>query len=231
MLITDHNVRETLGICDRATIINDGEVLAAGQPDEIVDNESVRKIYLGEHFKNVGIMRQDLQSQAQTLPASCADTAVAAVDPPAAVVRRWSSTPKSTSSCGTIRSSSATRSEEATRWPHAAGSAPTDAMASRDSAAPPEADEATGPGSDEAGWGSDRAGNAARHPMATTATTPTSRAVHFPARAPRRAAGMMPLCPIMTATWSAFSVEALDDDGYLEQDLEERWTCCSKAWR
>ena len=51
VLITDHNVRETLGICDRATIINAGEVLAAGQPAEIVDNESVRRVYLGEHFK------------------------------------------------------------------------------------------------------------------------------------------------------------------------------------
>jgi lipopolysaccharide export system ATP-binding protein len=51
VLITDHNVRETLGICDRAYIINDGEVLAAGRPDEIVYNESVRKVYLGEHFR------------------------------------------------------------------------------------------------------------------------------------------------------------------------------------
>ncbi len=51
VLITDHNVRETLGICDHAYIINAGEVLAAGRPDEIVDNESVRKVYLGEHFR------------------------------------------------------------------------------------------------------------------------------------------------------------------------------------
>lgn len=51
VLITDHNVRETLGICDHATIINAGEVLAAGHPSEIIDNESVRRIYLGEHFK------------------------------------------------------------------------------------------------------------------------------------------------------------------------------------
>ncbi len=51
VLITDHNVRETLGICDHAYIINEGRVLAAGRPDEIVDNESVRKVYLGEHFK------------------------------------------------------------------------------------------------------------------------------------------------------------------------------------
>jgi lipopolysaccharide export system ATP-binding protein len=51
VLITDHNVRETLGICDRATIINAGEVLAAGQPADIVDNESVRRVYLGEHFR------------------------------------------------------------------------------------------------------------------------------------------------------------------------------------
>jgi lipopolysaccharide export system ATP-binding protein len=51
VLITDHNVRETLGICDRAYIINDGSVLAYGKPDEIVYNDSVRKVYLGEHFK------------------------------------------------------------------------------------------------------------------------------------------------------------------------------------
>ncbi len=51
ILITDHNVRETLGICDRAYIINDGTVLAYGKPDEIVYNEEVRQVYLGEHFK------------------------------------------------------------------------------------------------------------------------------------------------------------------------------------
>ena len=51
VLITDHNVRETLGICDHAYIINEGEVLAAGKPEEIVYNESVRKVYLGEHFR------------------------------------------------------------------------------------------------------------------------------------------------------------------------------------
>ena len=51
VVITDHNVRETLGICDRAYIINDGSVLAYGKPEEIVYNESVRKVYLGEHFR------------------------------------------------------------------------------------------------------------------------------------------------------------------------------------
>ena len=51
VLITDHNVRETLGICDRAYIINDGRVLDSGKPDEIVYNEAVRKVYLGEHFR------------------------------------------------------------------------------------------------------------------------------------------------------------------------------------
>jgi lipopolysaccharide export system ATP-binding protein len=51
VLITDHNVRETLGICDRAYIINGGTVLANGKPEEIVYNESVRKVYLGEHFR------------------------------------------------------------------------------------------------------------------------------------------------------------------------------------
>ena len=51
VLITDHNVRETLGICDHAYIISDGHVLAQGTPSEIVDNADVRRVYLGEHFK------------------------------------------------------------------------------------------------------------------------------------------------------------------------------------
>jgi lipopolysaccharide export system ATP-binding protein len=51
VLITDHNVRETLGICDRAYIISEGEVLAEGTPSEIVENPDVRKVYLGENFR------------------------------------------------------------------------------------------------------------------------------------------------------------------------------------
>jgi len=51
VLITDHNVRETLGICDRAYIISDGSVLAEGTPREIVENPQVRRVYLGEHFR------------------------------------------------------------------------------------------------------------------------------------------------------------------------------------
>ncbi|MDA8327836.1 MAG: LPS export ABC transporter ATP-binding protein [Betaproteobacteria bacterium] len=51
VLITDHNVRETLGICDRAYIISDGTVLADGRPDQIVQDERVKKVYLGEHFR------------------------------------------------------------------------------------------------------------------------------------------------------------------------------------
>jgi lipopolysaccharide export system ATP-binding protein len=51
VLITDHNVRETLGICDRAFIISEGSVLAEGVPAEIVANPQVRKVYLGEHFR------------------------------------------------------------------------------------------------------------------------------------------------------------------------------------
>ena len=50
VLITDHNVRETLGICDRAYIVNQGEVLASGTPSEMVSNESVKNIYLGKNF-------------------------------------------------------------------------------------------------------------------------------------------------------------------------------------
>ncbi len=51
VLITDHNVRETLGICDRAYIINEGAVLASGRPDDIIYNENVRRVYLGENFR------------------------------------------------------------------------------------------------------------------------------------------------------------------------------------
>jgi len=51
VLITDHNVRETLGICDRAYIISDGRVLAEGTPSEIIADPEVRKVYLGEHFR------------------------------------------------------------------------------------------------------------------------------------------------------------------------------------
>ncbi|WP_142287066.1 ABC transporter ATP-binding protein, partial [Bacillus sp. S1-R2T1-FB] len=49
VLITDHNVRETLGICDRAYIISEGRVLAEGRPADIINNAEVRKVYLGEH--------------------------------------------------------------------------------------------------------------------------------------------------------------------------------------
>jgi lipopolysaccharide export system ATP-binding protein len=51
VIISDHNVRETLGICDHAYIINQGVVLAGGKPDEIINDEDVRKVYLGEHFR------------------------------------------------------------------------------------------------------------------------------------------------------------------------------------
>jgi lipopolysaccharide export system ATP-binding protein len=51
VLITDHNVRETLGICDHAYIINQGSVLAFGKPEEIIHNEAVRRVYLGENFR------------------------------------------------------------------------------------------------------------------------------------------------------------------------------------
>jgi len=50
VLITDHNVRETLDICDRAYIINDGKVIAEGGPQELLENAEVRSVYLGEHF-------------------------------------------------------------------------------------------------------------------------------------------------------------------------------------
>ena len=51
VLITDHNVRETLGICDRAYILADGVVLAQGQPGELLENPDVRRVYLGESFR------------------------------------------------------------------------------------------------------------------------------------------------------------------------------------
>ena len=51
VLITDHNVRETLGICTRAYILNEGAIIAQGQPDEILSNQQVREVYLGENFR------------------------------------------------------------------------------------------------------------------------------------------------------------------------------------
>jgi ABC-type (unclassified) transport system, ATPase component len=51
VLITDHNVRETLGICDRAYILAEGGVLAQGTPAQILDNPDVRRVYLGDTFK------------------------------------------------------------------------------------------------------------------------------------------------------------------------------------
>jgi len=51
VLITDHNVRETLGICDHAYIVNDGRIFAAGLPNDIIENQSVRDIYLGKNFR------------------------------------------------------------------------------------------------------------------------------------------------------------------------------------
>lgn len=51
VLITDHNVRETLGICDRAYILSDGKIIAQGQPEEILSNKEVREVYLGRDFR------------------------------------------------------------------------------------------------------------------------------------------------------------------------------------
>jgi lipopolysaccharide export system ATP-binding protein len=51
VLITDHNVRETLGVCNRAVIVDRGTVIAAGTADEILANERVREVYLGHHFR------------------------------------------------------------------------------------------------------------------------------------------------------------------------------------
>ena len=51
MLITDHNVRETLEIVDRAYILHEGQVLMSGTPGEVVENENVRRVYLGENFR------------------------------------------------------------------------------------------------------------------------------------------------------------------------------------
>ena len=51
VLITDHNVRETLGICERAYILSDGSLIASGSPDEIIENRHVREVYLGQEFR------------------------------------------------------------------------------------------------------------------------------------------------------------------------------------
>ncbi len=51
VLITDHNVRETLGICGHAWILNEGRIMASGTPEEVLANQQVRDVYLGEHFR------------------------------------------------------------------------------------------------------------------------------------------------------------------------------------
>jgi lipopolysaccharide export system ATP-binding protein len=51
VLISDHNVRETLGVCDSAYILSDGEVLEHGSPDEIANSKRAREIYLGDDFR------------------------------------------------------------------------------------------------------------------------------------------------------------------------------------
>ncbi|MFP5505143.1 MAG: lipopolysaccharide ABC transporter ATP-binding protein, partial [Gammaproteobacteria bacterium] len=51
VLITDHNVRETLGICGRAYILNEGRVIAAGAPGQLLENQQVRQVYLGQDFR------------------------------------------------------------------------------------------------------------------------------------------------------------------------------------
>ena len=51
MLITDHNVRDTLDLCDRAYIVNDGRLIADGDPAAILSNATVRRVYLGEQFR------------------------------------------------------------------------------------------------------------------------------------------------------------------------------------
>ncbi|MEC7860603.1 MAG: ATP-binding cassette domain-containing protein, partial [Pseudomonadota bacterium] len=51
ILITDHNVRETLGICERAYIVNEGSLIASGTPDEILKNDYVKEVYLGQDFR------------------------------------------------------------------------------------------------------------------------------------------------------------------------------------
>ena len=51
VLITDHNVRETLGICERAYILNEGDLIASGSPEQILSNNHVKEVYLGEDFK------------------------------------------------------------------------------------------------------------------------------------------------------------------------------------
>jgi lipopolysaccharide export system ATP-binding protein len=51
ILITDHNVRETLDVCEKAYIVSHGELIASGSPEEVLDDKTVREVYLGEHFK------------------------------------------------------------------------------------------------------------------------------------------------------------------------------------
>ena len=91
MLITDHNVRETLGICDRAYIISEGGVLAGGQPTEIIGTNGCARFYLASTSASDPHPAPCMKpSPAQTLPAPHADAAAAAVDQTAAAVLRSS---------------------------------------------------------------------------------------------------------------------------------------------
>ena len=51
ILITDHNVRETLGVCDRSYILNDSKIIAEGTSEDILNNKTVKQVYLGDNFK------------------------------------------------------------------------------------------------------------------------------------------------------------------------------------
>ena len=51
VLITDHNVRETLDICEQAYIVGEGHIIASGSPDTVLENEKVKEVYLGQDFK------------------------------------------------------------------------------------------------------------------------------------------------------------------------------------
>jgi lipopolysaccharide export system ATP-binding protein len=68
IIITDHNVRETLGVCDRAYILNEGRILEEGAPEDIARSQKARKIYLGDGFELVGGRRKNEEEKKDVSP-------------------------------------------------------------------------------------------------------------------------------------------------------------------
>jgi lipopolysaccharide export system ATP-binding protein len=70
IIITDHNVRETLGVCDRAYILNEGRILEEGSPEKIAQSQKARKIYLGDEFELGGRRHRKVEEEKEAFPSA-----------------------------------------------------------------------------------------------------------------------------------------------------------------